>query len=186
MLEITRLDGHTTSFNSILWNASPRRSRSSSQFSSNTVSVLENVGVSRERSTVHHWIQKAELAPAGGRAPEIVVLDETIINVNGERFWLYIAVNPETNVILHPRLFPSRTRVLNKLFLREIAEKDEVAETAFAVDGVPWLQAGLFDLGVDFRHETFAPVERVFQEITRRTGQFNNTFSHAEPETVEN
>jgi transposase-like protein len=39
-----------------------------------------------------------------------------------------------------------------------------------------------------FRHETFGernPVERVFQEIKRRTNQFYNTFSHAHPESAE-
>jgi transposase-like protein len=52
----------------------------------------------------------------------------------------------------------------------------------------PGLHAGLFELGLHFRHETHGdrnPVERVFQEIKRRTTQFYNTFSRASPESAE-
>lgn len=133
-------------------------------------------------------MHKSDLAPAAGKDPNKVALDETVIKVNGERYWLYGAVNPETSEILHVRLYPTRTIVLTKQFLRELAEKHSVEGAEFLVDGAPWLQAGLFQLGIHFRHETFGernPVERVFQEIKRRTEQFYNTFSHAEPETVE-
>lgn len=155
---------------------------------SNTVSILENVGVSRARSTVHNWVQKADLEPRGGRDPDKIAIDETVVKVNGHRFWLVAAVNPETNVILHVRLFPSRNTALTKLFLRELEEKHVIDDTEFFVDGAPWLHAGLFELGMHFHHETFGernPVERVFQEIKRRTSQFYNTFSRATPESAE-
>jgi transposase-like protein len=61
--------------------------------------------------------------------------------------------------------------------------------TKFFVDGAPWLHAGLFGLGLHFRHETFGernPVERVFQEIKSRTSQFYNTSSRSSPESAEN
>jgi transposase-like protein len=156
---------------------------------SNTVSILECLGVKRARSTVHNWVQKADLEPRDGRDPDKIALDETVVKVNGERFWLYAAVDPETNEILHVRLYPTRTIVVTKMFLRELREKHSVEDAEFFVDGAPWLQAGLFELGMHFRHETFGernPVERVFQEIKRRTNQFYNTFSHADPETAEN
>ncbi len=122
---------------------------------SNTVSVLDSSGVERARSTVHNWIQKADLEPPAGRDPGKIALNETVVNVNGEWFWLYAAIDPETNVILHVRLYPSRIIVLTKLFLRELREKHSVDDAEFFVDGAPWLQAGLFALGMHFRHETF-------------------------------
>jgi transposase-like protein len=153
-----------------------------------TVSVLDSFGVSRARSTVHNWVQKADLEPRGGRDPAKIALDETVVNVNGDRYWLVAAVNPETNVILHVQLYPSRNTALTKVFLRELQEKHAIDDAEFFVDGAPWLHAGLFELGMHFRHETFGernPVERVFQEIKRRTNQFYNTFSHASPESAE-
>jgi transposase-like protein len=80
---------------------------------------------------------------------------------------LYAAGEPETKVILHDRLFPTRTTVTTRMFLKELAEKHEADEAEFLVDGAPWLQAGLCELGRHFRHETFGelnPVERGFQE----------------------
>jgi len=75
------------------------------------------------------------------------------------------------------------------MFLRELAKKHEVDDAELLVDGAPWIQAGLFELGRYFRHETFGernPVERIFQEIKRRTGQFYNTFSRSSTESAEN
>ena len=46
---------------------------------SDTVSVLESVGVQRCRTTVHNWIQKADLQPADGCDPDHVAVDETMI-----------------------------------------------------------------------------------------------------------
>lgn len=155
---------------------------------SNTTSILETIGVDRARSTIHNWVHKADLEPVDGRDPEKVALDETVVNIDDERYWLYAAVDPETNVILHVRLYPTRTIVTTKMFLQELSNKHSVEDAEFFVDGAPWLQAGLFELGMHFRHETHGdrnPVERVFQEVKRRTNQFYNTFNNADPETVE-
>jgi transposase-like protein len=74
------------------------------------------------------------------------------------------------------------------MFLRELQDKHAIDDAEFLVDGAPWLHADLFGLGMHFRHETHGnrnPVERVFQEIKRRTTQFYNTFSRASPESAE-
>ena len=57
-----------------------------------TVSVLENLDVKRCRSTMHNWVQKAELQPTDGRNPNYVAIDETVIQVNDQRYWLYAAL----------------------------------------------------------------------------------------------
>ena len=155
---------------------------------SNIVSILDRFGVNRARSTVHNWVQKADLEPRGGRTPAQIALDETVVKVNGERFWLIAAVDPDTNIILHVGLYPSRNTAITKVFLRELQDRYAIDDAEFLVDGAPWLHAGLFELGMHFRHETFGnrnPVERVFQEIKRRTTQFYNTFSRASPESAE-
>jgi len=65
---------------------------------SNTVFILEIFGVSRARSTVHNWVHKAELQPEAGRNPDHVAVDETVIRLNDEQYWLYAAVDPETRI----------------------------------------------------------------------------------------
>ena len=155
---------------------------------SNTVSILNKFGVDRARSTVHNWVQKANLEPRGGRDPDQIALDETVIKVNGDRFWLVAAVETDTNVIQHIGLYPSRTTALTKMFLQELQNKHTIDDAEFLVDGAPWLHTGLFELSMHFHHVTFGDrnhVERVFQEIKRRTEQFFNTFSRASPESAE-
>jgi len=60
---------------------------------SNTVSILDNFGTNRAHSTVHNWVQKADLEPrGGGRNPEKIALDKTVVKIDGENHWLFAAV----------------------------------------------------------------------------------------------
>jgi transposase-like protein len=156
---------------------------------SNTISILDSLGVERCRSTVHNWVQKADLQPADGADPDHVAVDETVIQLNAERFWLYAAVDPETNRLLHVKLSPARNQAIIEMFLAELHEKHLVDDAHFLVDSAPWLQAALHRHGLDYRygnHGNRNAVERVFQELKRGTNQFSNYFSHAEADTVEN
>jgi transposase-like protein len=155
---------------------------------SDTSRILELVGVKRCRSTIYNWVQKAELQPTDGANPDHVAIDETVIQLNDERFWLYAAVGPGTNRLLHVRLYPTRTQALTELFLAELREKHQVDDAVFPVDGAPWLQAACHRHGLRFQHETRGnrnSVERVFRELKRRTNQFSNCFSHAGADSAE-
>ena len=87
---------------------------------SDTISVLERFGVDRCRSTVHNWIQKADLQPIEGADPDHVAVDETVIQLDTERYWLYAAVDTHTNRLLYVRLFPTRTQALSEMFLSKL------------------------------------------------------------------
>ena len=52
---------------------------------SDTVSILAELGVDRHRTTVHRWVQKADLQPTDGANPNHVAVDETVIQLNSER-----------------------------------------------------------------------------------------------------
>ncbi|MXR19075.1 IS6 family transposase [Halobacterium bonnevillei] len=155
---------------------------------SNTVSILEVFGVERARSTVHNWGHKADLQPESGRCPDHVAVDETVIQLNDEQYWLYAAVDPETNEVLHTTLEPTTTNVLAHSFLTELAEKHDVSDAVFLVDGSHSLQNACQRHGFDFRYEKHGnrnAVERIFREIKRRTISFSNCFSNAEAETAD-
>ena len=83
---------------------------------SNTVSFLEVFGVDRVRSTVHNWANKADLQPESGRSPNHVAVDETVIQLDDEQYWLYAAVDTESNDILHTKLEPTKNNVFVDLF----------------------------------------------------------------------
>ena len=76
---------------------------------SNTVLFLEVFGVNWGRSTVHNWVHKAELQPESGRCPNHVAVDETVVQLDDEHYWLYAAVDPKSNDLLHAKLEPTRT-----------------------------------------------------------------------------
>lgn len=140
---------------------------------SNTVILLEESGVERSRVAVHNWVQKAALQPAGGRNPDRVAVDQKAIRVNDELYWLYAAVDPATNRILHSRLFPTYTISIAREFLTEVAE-----------DLIGALRQEGYSYRVQ-RHGFRNAVERVFREVERRTSSFSNCFSHADPTTAE-
>ena len=155
---------------------------------SNTVSILYIFGVKRARSTVHNWVHKADLQPEDGRSPDHVAVDETVIQLNDERYWLYAAVDPKTNELLHTKLEPTTTKVLAHSFLTELSEKHDVSDAVFLVDGSHSLQDACHRHGLDFRYEKHGnrnSVERVFREVKRRTSSFSNTFSNASAATAD-
>jgi transposase-like protein len=156
---------------------------------SNTVCVLEVFGVKRARSTVHNWVHKADLQPEDGQSPDHVAVDETVIQLNDEQYWLYAAVDPQTNKLLYTKLRPTTTKVLAHSFLAELSEKHDVDDAVFLVDGSHSLQDACHRHGFDFRyakHGNRNAVERVFRELKRRTVCFSNCFSNAEAETADN
>ena len=155
---------------------------------SNTVTLLEDLGVERSRVAIHNWVQKADLQPAGGESPDHVAVDQKAIHINDEQYWLYAAVDPATNRILHSRLFPTYTIPIAREFLTDLAEKHDVSDAVFLVDDADDLIGALRQENYSYRvqqHGFRNSVEHVFREIQRRTSSFSNCFSHVDPATAE-
>ena len=100
----------------------------------NTVRELEKYDVKRSRKAVHDWVHKADLAPCEGAQPATVALDETVIWIDGQQYWLYAAVDPATNRFLHVRLYTTRTTALTEMVLAELMEKHDVEDAVFFID----------------------------------------------------
>ena len=155
---------------------------------SNTVSILEVFGVERARSTVHNWVHKADLQPDEGRNPDHVAVDETVIQLDDEYYWLYAAVDPEPNELLHTALEPTINNTFARSFFAELCEKHDVDDAVFLTDGSHSLKDACNRYGLDFRYERRGnrnSVERVFREVKRRTYSFSNFFSHAAADTAD-
>lgn len=95
-----------------------------------------------------------------------------MIWINDQQYWLYDAVDPDTNRFLNFQLFTTTMTALTQQFLRELREKHGVSDTGYLVNHthhlVPaWQQAGLrFQPEV---HGNRNAVERIVREIKRRT-----------------
>ncbi|WP_058991642.1 IS6 family transposase [Haloarcula sp. CBA1127] len=154
----------------------------------NTVKSLEDLGVQHSRKAINDWVQKADLQPELGKSPNQIALDETVIRINDQQFWLY-AADPQSNELLHVRLFATTTTTLTEISLRELRQKHNVETAVFLVDGAQHLQTALQRAGLRFRmcrHRNRNAIEWIFRELKRRTSSFSNCFSHVEPETAEN
>jgi transposase-like protein len=104
-----------------------------------------------------------------------------MIRLHGEEFWLYGAVDPETNEIIALSLYPTTTDVTTWWSLDQLHHRCNPAEVTLLVDNATYLTGVLADDGYRFRYEPDGDrnsVERVFREIERRTASFSNRFSH--------
>ena len=81
---------------------------------------LDELGVKRSHVAVHDWVQKADLQPISTVSADQLAVDEKMIRLHGEEFWLYGAVDPETNEILHLKLFPTTTKQTTGWFLADL------------------------------------------------------------------
>ena len=55
-------------------------------------------------------LHKADLQPISTASADQLAVNEKVICVNGDDYWLYDAVDPEISKILQFRLFPTATK----------------------------------------------------------------------------
>jgi len=108
---------------------------------SNIVRFLDTVGAHHPQSTVRNLTHKADLQPEFEKNPDHIVVDETVTQLNDVQYWLYAAVDPETNELLQTTLETTRNTIIAQKFLAEIRKKHDVSAAVFLVDGSPSLQA---------------------------------------------
>ena len=90
---------------------------------------LDELEVQRSHVAIHNWVHKANLQPISTVSADQLAVDEKVIRINGDDYWLYGAVDPETNKILQFRLFPTTTKQTTRWFLAELHRR-------YRLDGV--------------------------------------------------
>ena len=116
------------------------------------------------------------------------MIDEPVVRIDDEQYWLYAAVGPDSNEVLHTKLETTRTNAFAEIFLGEHREIHAIDDAVFLVDDAASLREARRRHGFDFRDEWYGnrrSVERVFRDIKRRTDSFSNCFGHADPATVD-
>ena len=111
-----------------------------------------------------------------------------MIRLNDEQYWLYAAVDPETNELLHTQLEPTTNKVVAHAFSAELREKHDVDDAVFLIDGSHSLKDACSRYSHDFRVERNGNrngVERVSCEAKQRTYSFSNCFSDTEKNTAD-
>ena len=86
------------------------------------------------------------LQPEAGQYLDHVAVDETVVRLDDEQRWLYVAVDAKTYELLHAELESRIKEVFAHSSLAEISEKHDVSDAMFLVDGphslqdAPWLR----------------------------------------------
>jgi transposase-like protein len=83
----------------------------------NISKFIEKYGIDRSQVAIHDWIHKADLQPRSTVTEDQLSVDEKMIRVHGQQFWLYGAVDPFTNETLHVGLYPIANQQTTRLFL---------------------------------------------------------------------
>jgi transposase-like protein len=111
-----------------------------------------------------------------------------VIRLNDEQYWLYAAVDPETNELLHTTLETTTNSVLAQQFFAALREKHDVDDAVFLIDGSHSLKDACSRHGLDFRYERHGnrnSVERISRKVKRRISSFSNCFSNTKAETAD-
>jgi len=138
--------------------------------------VLELLGVDRSHGAVWNWthdLAEAQADPPTAE-PSRVAVDEKQIEVDGEKKWLYAAIDTESKLLLDIDVYSRRGIDPAAAFLHRLTEEHDVSDTEFLVDGGGYLTA-LFrhELSghLDYRERNH--IEKWFQTVSMRIDRFH-------------
>jgi putative transposase len=143
--------------------------------------LLEWLGVSRTRATIHHWYQSyADTYEQNFTVePDRVAVDEKQLQLAEEKtVCLYAAIDVDSKVVLHAHLSENRGTEPATEFLEELKEEFRVPDAVFLVVSMGYLTTlAKTDLGGHLDYPECNIVEKLFKTYTMRIGRFHETWN---------
>jgi transposase-like protein len=141
------------------------------------VAVLEWLGVDRSHGAVWNWTHRLAETQSDPptAAPSRVAVDEKQIEVDGEKKWLYAAIDTDSKLLLEVDVYSRRGTDPAAAFLTRLIEKHDVSVTEFLVDGMGYLTA-LFrhELSGHLDYHDRNHIEKWFQTVAMRIDRFHS------------
>ena len=131
---------------------------------------------------------RANLQPVASVLANQLAINEKMIRLHGQQFWLYGAVDPHTNEIVTLGFFPTTNRITTRWFLDDLHQQCWLRDVTVLVDGADYLIEVLAEDGYDYEHVPHGnrnAVERTFWKVECRTSSFANNFSNVALSTAE-
>jgi putative transposase len=141
------------------------------------VAVFEWLGVDRSHSAVWDWTHTLSdnQADPPTAEPSRVAVDEKQIEVDGEKRWLYAAVDTESKLLLDIEIFSRRGTDPAAAFLHRLATNHDVSDTEFLVDAGGYLTAlARRELSGQLNYSGRNLVEKLFQTVTVHIDRFHS------------
>ncbi|MGQ4557325.1 IS6 family transposase [Halobellus sp. GM3] len=149
-----------------------------------TTTILAELGVERSHQAVWQLVHRlADSVPDPPSAtPTRVAVDETAVRINGELSWVYAAIDLDSKLLLGVDLFERRGTDPATEFLRKLAEKHDLSDTEFFVDGYGYLTA-LFrvDLSGHLDYVDRNLIEKWFHTLKMRIDRFHHSWVGSRP-----
>ncbi len=141
------------------------------------VSVLDLLGVDRSHGAIWNWthtLSEAQSDPPTA-TPSRVAVDEKQIEVDGEKKWLYAAIDTESKLLLEIDVFSRRGTDPAAAFLSRLEEKHDLDETEFLVDAGGYLTAlARRKLSGQLDYSERNHIEKWFQTVSMRIDRFHS------------
>jgi len=109
---------------------------------------------------------------------KFIAVDETVIKINGEKRFLWVAIDVESKEVLAIWVTTTRNWRIARDFILVVLESCE-NQPVFLVDGGAWYKSAFKSLGLKFVCVTFGlrnSVERWFRTVKEQTKRFWNNF----------
>jgi transposase-like protein len=139
--------------------------------------VLAWLGVDRCYQAVWNWKEKLaeEQSDPPTAEPSRVAVDEKQIEVDGEKKWLYAAIDTDSKLLLEVDVYSRRGTDPAAAFLHRLTEKHNVSETEFLVDAGGYLTAlARHELSGQLNYTHRNHIEKWFQTVTMRIDRFHS------------
>jgi putative transposase len=151
-------------------------------------------GVRVSHVAVWKWVQKfgsnvkETLFSKNGSLPNIIVADETCIQVGNRYYYLYAAICPYSKRIIYFDLYPMRNHLATLTFFKKIIKLYGRKPDVVIVDGGPWYKDVLNKLKI--RRQVVCGsirnyIERWFETLKDRLRNFDIYFPHKKPGVID-
>ena len=144
-----------------------------------TVAILDLLGVDRSHGAVWTWVHtlSEEQSDPPTAEPSRVAVDEKQIEVDGQKKWLYAAVDTESKLLLEVDVFSHRGTDPAAAFLHRLTQKHDVADAVFLVDAGGYLTAlSRHDLSDQLDYRIRNRIDKWFQTVTMRTDRSHSVW----------
>jgi len=150
-----------------------------------TAKFLSLTRIKVSKSSVNEWcikirnaLEKVEWNRA--KVHKLVAIDETCLKINGEKHWVYAALDVENKELIEIVAFPNRDMLNTLIFLKKVLKLCKGKKPKFLRDKAPWLKEALDYLKLEQEHQTFGLrnlIERLFGYLKHRTKLFFNNIN---------
>jgi putative transposase len=141
------------------------------------VAVFDWLGVDRSHGAVWSWthtLSETQADPPTAE-PSRVAVDEKQITVDGEKKWLYAAIDTDSKLLLDIEVFSRRGTDPASAFLHRLTTNHDVSDTEFLVDAGGYLTAlARRELSGHLDYNERNLVEKLFQTVTMRIDRFHS------------